>query len=265
MPFKERGSYEPSRQYLCTDENVPQALQGLRKQMIVKMASAFGLPVSKDQRPVAHQTLCQQVDNAIRKAKLMQQLEGIGETCVRGVAKLKEELLLLGNDRQDAQVEQAVNQLQLASNMEKIQDMFEDPTVSADDFEKVVAAIKVCNQQVDQVSNSIRATLARRSKPLPIPPPAPKTKAVVASSRRPASAKAPSTTLSSLPPPPPYTDTRVRATSVGSAKKQSQSVAERITSATERAQGYAETGQAVVNALSQIVAIGRNLSNAVKK
>ena len=73
--------YRVSRDYLCTGENVPQALRGLQSQMIVKMATVFGLPVSSGGAPVSTETLCVQVDNAIKKAILMDKLEGVAATC----------------------------------------------------------------------------------------------------------------------------------------------------------------------------------------
>ena len=216
--------------------------------MIVKMATVFGLPVSDRGGAVSTQTLCQQVDNAIRKAKAMQQLEGVAETCVRGVENLKKELLALGNDRQDAQIERAVEQLNLATNMERIQQMFEDPTVSAEEFQRAVDAIQSCNRQVAQASNSIRAAVARGAKPLPPLP------------TRPVTAP-PRVAVDPRGPPPPYTDTRPRAATT----ERKRTTAERISAATERAQGYAETGQAIVNTLSKFVAIGRDLSNVAQR
>lgn len=173
LDYKKRESYHASVVYSCSPNNIPDELKGHSAEMIVKMATVFGIPVERGGQRADSASLCQQLDNSIKKAKLMAQLENVGNTCASGVQNLRKELLALGNDQQDVRVEATISRLEESYNLDRVRDMFEDPDISAANFGKVVALLLTCNKDIATLSNSlrqVRQTNATTAKAVPAPP-----------------------------------------------------------------------------------------------
>lgn len=142
--------YESTHKYLCTaTTSVPEDLAPLRREMLAKIASTFGVPKVGD-RTTAN--LCILVGSAIEKARAMEEIQGKVSQCLERLTQLRRKLdAEQVPDFLRSEVEDNFSELEQV--YQQAERKFRDINVSVDAFERDVARrIRQCDSELDTVS-----------------------------------------------------------------------------------------------------------------
>lgn len=130
---------------------MPESLQGLRKEMIIKMAEAFAI---SDALSRTADNLCYMLDNAIQKARIMSEVNRISKDCVENANRLRQNLASRSNGKRiGAQVEGEISILESA--LEIAQQEYKDPKVQASTFRRHVDIFKRCEADTIRITTKI--------------------------------------------------------------------------------------------------------------